>query len=417
MRLVFRSLAFVWCLAFGVWCLPCHAQVNQYTTTQEGGNPPVGYIYDDNGNFKTDNTIDIWLDFKNRPVEIRQTMGGALLVQCSYDPLNRRLMKVTATGTTTFAWDGFQCVEERDGMNAITRQYVWGPGIDELLQQQTPTATYYSHENGIGSVCALTDQTGAVVERYQYDPFGNATVTLNGNTGNRYRFHTAYSDAETGLIHMRNRAYHPGLGRFVQRDPIGGWEDEGNSGNALTFVANDGVNLRDPEGTGPIVKIGEWLSRNPQVQRVIQPARNWIEQKGAAALGHAGRGLQKLPGAEATSRGFQKAVQGWRWAGHEVGRWWKGDPCPPVKGKSIGDIFPDKATRDLVNDVLKGKVPRDVLPPDVRRRAADFYRDVSARTRGQFAQEATRLNAERARYLEGASNTPPGTIQNFMGGE
>ncbi len=235
---------------------PRDAEVNQYTQTQEGASPAVGYTYDDNGNLTSDGVRLFKYDFKNRLVEVRLVAGNVLVAQYSFDVANRRLMKILPGGTTVYAYDGIQCVEERDA-GGISRQYVWGPGIDELLQQQTPTATYYAHENSIGSVCALTDSAGNVVERYQYDPFGNTTVTLNGNTGNRYRFHAAYFDDETGLIHMRNRAYHPWLGRFIQRDPIGIWEDGGNYGNGVAFVANQPINLVDPEGYAPLPALPE----------------------------------------------------------------------------------------------------------------------------------------------------------------
>ncbi len=226
---------------------PRDAEVNQYTATQEGGNPAVAYTYDDNGNLTSDGVRLFKYDFKNRLVEVRLVAGNVLVAQYSFDVANRRLMKILPGATTVFAYDGIQCVEERD-VGGISRQYVWGPGTDELLQQQTPTATYYAHENSIGSVCALTNSAGTVVERYRYDPFGNTTVTLNGNTGNRYRFHSAYSDAETGFDYMRNRYYWPKLGRFIQRDPIGGWKDTGNFGNGVAFVGNNAINSRDPLG-------------------------------------------------------------------------------------------------------------------------------------------------------------------------
>jgi len=225
-----------------------HDEVNQYTETKATGHSPISYLYDENGNFKSDNTLDLWYDFKNRLVEVRQTIGGALVAQYAYDAANRRGIKVTPAGTTMYLYDGFQCIEERDGGGPITRQYVWGPGVDELLQEQTPKASYYAHENSIGSVCALTNSTGAVVERYRYDPFGITTVTLDGATGNRYRFHAAYCDDETGFYYMRNRTYHSGLGRFIQRDPIGTWGDHANLGDAYTFVGNDSVNGRDHFG-------------------------------------------------------------------------------------------------------------------------------------------------------------------------
>ena len=47
---------------------------------------------------------------------------------------------------------------------------------------------------------------------------------------------------------MRARHYHPALGRFLQRDPIGVWTDGGNLGNGVAFVANDPVDDPDPTG-------------------------------------------------------------------------------------------------------------------------------------------------------------------------
>jgi len=225
------------------------AEVNQYSSTQEDAMAPRNYTYDLNGNLTADGSRKYAYDFKNRLVEVRDQVSNSLVVQYSYDAFDRRGMKIPPSGTTDYLFDGIEVVEERDGSNAITRQYVWGNGIDQLLQEKTPTAMYSSHENSIGSVAALTDSSGTVVERYQYDPFGNITVTLDGSTGNHYRFQDIYFDDETGFYFMRARSYIPTLGRFAQRDPVGIWTDQVNLGNGYTFVGNDGANRRDPNGT------------------------------------------------------------------------------------------------------------------------------------------------------------------------
>ncbi|WP_162006841.1 RHS repeat-associated core domain-containing protein [Roseimaritima sediminicola] len=78
------------------------------------------------------------------------------------------------------------------------------------------------------SVTALTDTTGAIMERYAYDAYGKLTVTDGSGTtlagsayGNRYTYTGREWDGELGLYHYRARMYSPDTGRFVSRDPIG----------------------------------------------------------------------------------------------------------------------------------------------------------------------------------------------------
>ncbi|MBE3097123.1 MAG: hypothetical protein IMZ44_08325 [Planctomycetes bacterium] len=90
------------------------------------------------------------------------------------------------------------------------------------------------------NVTALVNASGAVVERYVYDPYGKVTI-LDGTTGGQtewaadadqksdvdneilycgYRF-----DPESGLYHVRHRSYHPTLGRWrtrADRSGVGG---------------------------------------------------------------------------------------------------------------------------------------------------------------------------------------------------
>src|SRR5690606_23302210 len=85
---------------------------------------------------------------------------------------------------------------------------------------------YVQHDANY-NVTALVDTGGDVVERYEYDPYGQATV-LTGNwqpaTGNyawQYLHQGGRYDPATTLHHFRNRDYSAELGRWVRRDPIG----------------------------------------------------------------------------------------------------------------------------------------------------------------------------------------------------
>jgi RHS repeat-associated protein len=77
------------------------------------------------------------------------------------------------------------------------------------------------------NVTALFDNSGNVVERYVYDPFGQVTVLDAGwNTlaasafGWLYLHQGGRFDSVSGLYHFRHRDYSPTLGRWTSLDPL-----------------------------------------------------------------------------------------------------------------------------------------------------------------------------------------------------
>jgi len=93
-----------------------------------------------------------------------------------------------------------------------------------------------------------------VVERYTYDEYGAVQVwnTNNQPVSTAPRTRTLFTgreyDATVGLYHYRHRWYHPGIGRFVQPDPIG---FEGGDVNWYSYVRNNSTNAIDPTGFSP----------------------------------------------------------------------------------------------------------------------------------------------------------------------
>ena len=111
------------------------------------------------------------------------------------------------------------------------------------LTGQSP-AVYFYFVDGLGSVTALSNMNGQLVERYAYDAFGNTVVTLDGGTGNPIRFTGRRLDPESGLYDYRARLYSPALGRFLQTDPLG----YADAMNLYQYCGNNPIKFIDPWG-------------------------------------------------------------------------------------------------------------------------------------------------------------------------
>jgi RHS repeat-associated protein len=103
-------------------------------------------------------------------------------------------------------------------------------------------------------VVGLTDSTGALVgnETYQYDPYGQLIVQPHTAAlrTNAWRYASGYYDVSTGLYKFGIRYYNPAIGRWTQRDPVGGSLAETVKTNPYVYVGNDPVNETDLSGRG-----------------------------------------------------------------------------------------------------------------------------------------------------------------------
>ena len=97
------------------------------------------------------------------------------------------------------------------------------------------------------NVCALVSESGEVVAKYDYTPFGKLVNTFNNPNSafrNPFLFSSEYFDEETGLVYYNYRYYNPELGRWMSQDPIG----ESGGYNLYAFVSNSSINLFDLYG-------------------------------------------------------------------------------------------------------------------------------------------------------------------------
>jgi len=230
-----------------------HNTVNEITQIDPLNIPPdpdaYNPVHDDAGNLTSVPSTDgspnhkFVYDYRNRLTQVK-TQADANIARYYYDGFNRRVMKDLDSGTDIlYLYDGWQVVEERelDGQDwEARRQFVYGGTyIDEplIMDRDTDadgdctdsggsTRYFYAQQANFNVLAVLKDNgdgTATLVEAVTYDPYGEATVTLQGGqsaSGNPYLFQGRRWDPEADLYYFRNRSLSPRLGRFVQRDPV-----------------------------------------------------------------------------------------------------------------------------------------------------------------------------------------------------
>lgn len=172
--------------------------------------------YDDNGNMLNDDKHTYAYDFNNKLISVDQTAGTY-----KYDAFGRRIAK----NNTLFYYVGDQMVEEvTDG---ATTSYLYGNSIDEALQMKRGDDIYYYHTNHLGSTMAMSQQEGKLQERVEYDVYGLPTffdvegkIMAESSIANNILFTGREYEAESKNYYFRARTQHPGIGRFMQKDPL-----------------------------------------------------------------------------------------------------------------------------------------------------------------------------------------------------
>jgi len=279
-------------------------QVTGYTTTnlttQATGSTTLGYDLD--GNLTQQGSSRYGYDDANRLTSIvRVDAGtGANLHKSEfvYDGLSRRRIS-REYDWNNGAWelqsevrriyDGMNVVQERDANNAVIATYTrgksMGGGIGGLLARSTAQGHFYYHYDGRGNVTQLTDANQTTVARYTYGAFGNTHAT-GSQAGQPYRFSTKEQHSYSGLYDYGYRFYSPGLGRWINRDPI----DEQGGLNLYGFVGNSPIGNVDPDGRLHIVG-GALLGGILSGAGAIAGGASWCAAGVAASVGALAGGL------------------------------------------------------------------------------------------------------------------------------
>lgn len=350
------------------------------------------YTYDDNGNMTGGGGRSIqWTSFNQARVISDDTGHSTTFTfGAAHERIKQVAVNGSITNTTIYVGGIFELVTSSGGTEE--KNYIITPAGRVAVYTAGTYAlanVRFFHTDGLGSITAVTDDSGNVVKRFAYDAWGKrtdpatgavTTSATNGHFTRGFTDHEALDDL--GLIHMNGRVYDPVLGRFLSADPNidGAYDSQGY--NKYSYVGNNPMNRTDPSGFFSLkdglkivaVVVAAYVTAGLAVYAVgtlggtmVGGAALTVSQSFAALVGAHGLGLT-LGGAIAAGAGagFASGFAGSLLNGGSIGDAFKAGVIGGVIGGvaggltyGIGSAFPGNDQifdRMLAHGVIEGGV-------------------------------------------------------------
>ncbi|MFM2591265.1 RHS repeat-associated core domain-containing protein [Vibrio sp. TBV020] len=177
-----------------------------------------------------------------------ETAPQACDLRFQYDALGRRIQKQDGQKSIQYYYDEQRIIAMHITNGEEESHWVYlthDDATDTPLSIHSKQGCFYYHRNSQGSIIALSDARGEIVETLDYDVFGTLIAhDKHIDTFNPYAFTGRELDAPD-LYFYRARYYDPSLARFLTPDPM---ESFSGQANLYSYTGGDPVNYVDPFG-------------------------------------------------------------------------------------------------------------------------------------------------------------------------
>ncbi|MBY0574944.1 MAG: RHS repeat-associated core domain-containing protein, partial [Undibacterium sp.] len=214
--------------------------------------PGLGtFDYDANGNMTNGAGRSIsWTSF-----DMPDTMSkNSEWSKFTYGANHQRTKQSKADGTAIY-YGGAMELETNNGQLKTLKTY-WPMGLGvEIDAPNKATDFNWTHLDRLGSIVAISNSQGQIVEKLAYDSWGKRRTLLGDATPDSidgvkdnkgFTGHEMLDNLD--LVHMNGRIYEPLIARFMSPDPIIQDPEHSQSYNRYTYVWNNPTNLTDPTG-------------------------------------------------------------------------------------------------------------------------------------------------------------------------
>lgn len=227
-----------------------HALQSVSDVATDWGNETQNITYTDLGMVESiemgDDSYDIQYAADGRRIKSRLQKGdGSFTTRYYGNGLEKALSGIDNTDYLTYLCHG-----------AIVVHHEGSGGALRAAPPTTPTAILQTYYDAQGSMVALADNSGNVIARFAYDPWGkrvnptdwtqSATSTEPYHINRGYTMHEHLEDF--GLINMNGRVFDPAVAQFLSPDNY--IQSDGNwlNYNRYTYCLSNPLKYEDPSG-------------------------------------------------------------------------------------------------------------------------------------------------------------------------
>jgi RHS repeat-associated protein len=167
----------------------------------------------------------------------------------------RRKSEYTASGSTTTRYYFGDYEEVIVGSNVRKIHYLSGA---IYIQNNSSDSLLYTYADNQGSLIALTEEDGTIINKFAYDPWGkrrsatNWTLSATPPSVGWGAFNRGYTGHEHldmfNIINMNGRVYDPLTAMFFSPDPFIQSRGEWKNYNRYSYCMNNPTRYTDPSG-------------------------------------------------------------------------------------------------------------------------------------------------------------------------